>query len=85
MIGGYLIALLTAENTSLKRVVLGHCLRARRQSASCASSLLWYWLFSTDAGLVNPVFCWISHHRQRVIWLGVDEGVSTWAIIVSNA
>ena len=52
MVGGYLIALLTAANTPLRRftrtvvfipVVIG----------LGASSLLWYWLFSPDYGFVN--------------------------------
>ena len=55
MIGGYLIALLVARNTPLRRftravvfvpVVIG----------LGVSSLLWYWLFSYDFGLVNR--CW---------------------------
>jgi ABC-type sugar transport system permease subunit len=54
MIGGYLLALLTAENTRLKRltrtvvfmpVVIG----------LGASSLLWYWLFATDHGYINHI------------------------------
>ena len=54
MIGGYLIALLVADNTPLRRftravvfvpVVIG----------LGVSSLLWYWLFSYDFGLVNRV------------------------------
>src|SRR6266508_1244078 len=52
MVGGYLIALLTAANTPLRRftrtivfipVVIG----------LGASSLLWYWLFNPSFGLVN--------------------------------
>src|SRR5688500_14260319 len=52
MVGGYAIALLTAKNTPIRRftravvfvpVVIG----------LGASSLLWYWLFSTDYGFVN--------------------------------
>ena len=52
MIGGYLLALLTVRNTPLRRftrtvvfipVVIG----------LGVSSLLWYWLFSTDFGLAN--------------------------------
>src|SRR5690349_153669 len=52
MISGYLLALLTAENRPLRQftrsvvflpVVIG----------LGASSLLWYWLFSYDFGLIN--------------------------------
>jgi len=82
MIGGYLIALLTAENTSLKRAVRA-IVFVPVVIGLGASSLLWYWLFSTDAGLVNRLLLDLGIIGQRVIWLGVDENVSTWAIIVS--
>jgi multiple sugar transport system permease protein len=82
MIGGYLLALLLAENTPLKRftravvfvpVVIG----------LGASSLLWYWLFSTEFGLVNEVLLDLGLISKPVIWLGVDADTSNWAIIVS--
>ena len=83
MVGGYLLALLTARNTPLRRftrtmvfipVVIG----------LGASSLLWYWLFSPDFGLVNKVLHGPRAHRtSRSMWLGVDADLSKWAIIVS--
>lgn len=82
MIGGYAIALLTARNTPLRRftravvfvpVVIG----------LGASSLLWYWLFSTDYGLVNRLLVDFGILDKPVIWLGVDADRSNWAIIVS--
>ena len=63
MIGGFLIALLVAQNTNLRRftravvfvpVVIG----------LGASSLLWYWLFSYDFGLVNRIAARSRHHRE---------------------
>lgn len=82
MIGGYLIALLVAPNTPLRRftravvfipVVIG----------LGASSLLWYWLFSTDYGLVNRLLVDLGIIAKPVIWLGVDADTSNWAVIAS--
>jgi multiple sugar transport system permease protein len=82
MTGGYLLALLTAANTPVRRftravvfipVVIG----------LGASSLLWYWLFATDHGYINRVLLDLGLIAKPVIWLGVDAGMSTWAIIAS--
>jgi multiple sugar transport system permease protein len=82
MIGGYLLALLLAENTPIKRftravvfvpVVIG----------LGASSLLWYWLFSTEFGLINTVLSDLGIINKPIIWLGVDADTSNWAIIAS--
>jgi multiple sugar transport system permease protein len=82
MIGGYLLALLTAENTPLKRftravifvpVVIG----------LGASSLLWYWLFATDHGYINRILLDLGLIARPIIWLGVDTDTSHWAIIAS--
>ena len=82
MIGGYAIALLTVKNTPLRRftravvfvpVVIG----------LGASSLLWYWLFSTDYGFVNRLLLDFGLIDKAVFWLGVDADRSNWAIIVS--
>ena len=82
MIGGYVIALLTASNTPMRRltravvfvpVVIG----------LGSSSLLWYWLFSPRYGLVNKILQDLGLIGQPVLWLGVDADTSTWAIIFS--
>ena len=82
IVGGYLLALLTAQNTRLRRftrtvvfipVVIG----------LGVSSLLWYWLFSTDFGLVNRALIDLGLVSDPVLWLGVDADRSSWAIIVS--
>jgi multiple sugar transport system permease protein len=82
IIGGYLLALLTAQNTPLRRftrtvvfipVVIG----------LGVSSLLWYWLFSTDFGLVNRALIDLGLVSEPVLWLGVDADRSNWAIIIS--
>ena len=82
MVGGYLIALLVAPNTPLRRftravvfipVVIG----------LGASSLLWYWLFSTDYGLINKLLVDLGLIAKPIIWLGVDADTSNWAVIAS--
>lgn len=82
MIGGYLLALLTAANTPLQRfaravifvpVVIG----------LGASSLLWYWLFATDHGYINRILLDLGLIAKPIIWLGVDTDTSHWAIIAS--
>lgn len=82
IIGGYLLALLTARNTPLRRltrtvvfipVVIG----------LGVSSLLWYWLFSADFGLVNRALLDLGVIDKPVLWLGVDAGVSNFAISAS--
>lgn len=82
MIGGYLLALLTAQNTPIRRftravvftpVVIG----------LGASSLLWYWLLSTDYGFINRILLDLHIITKPIIWLGVDADTSNWAVIIS--
>jgi multiple sugar transport system permease protein len=82
IIGGYLIALLTAANTPLRRVtrtivfipvVIG----------LGVSSLLWYWLFSSDFGFINKVLQDVGLIDAPVLWLGTDATRSNLAIIAS--
>jgi multiple sugar transport system permease protein len=82
IVGGYLLALLTAGNSPMRRltrtvvftpVVIG----------LGVSSLLWYWLFSTDFGFVNKALLDIGVIDQPTVWLGVDADRSNLAIIAS--
>lgn len=82
MVGGYLIALLVARNTLLRRftravvfvpVVIG----------LGVSSLLWYWLFSYDFGLVNRLLVDLGVIAKPIIWFGEDADRALWAVIVS--
>jgi multiple sugar transport system permease protein len=82
MVGGYLIALLVARNTPLRRltrtivfvpVVIG----------LAVSSLLWYWLFSYDFGLVNRLLIDLGLVSKPVIWFGEDADRALWAVIAS--
>jgi len=82
MIGGFLIALLVAQNSSLRRftravvfvpVVIG----------LGASSLLWYYLFSYDFGMVNRIALDLGIIQKPVVWFGEDVDRSLWAVIAS--
>ncbi|MGN9908338.1 carbohydrate ABC transporter permease [Phytohabitans sp. LJ34] len=82
IIGGYLLAMLTAQNTPLRKVtrtvvfvpvVIG----------LGVSSLLWYWLFSADFGLVNRALMDLGVVSGPVLWLGVDADTSNVAISAS--
>jgi multiple sugar transport system permease protein len=82
IVGGYLLALLVSANTALRKVtrtvvfvpvVIG----------LGVSSLLWYWLFSTDFGIVNRILLDVGLIDGPVLWLGVDADTSNWAIIAS--
>jgi multiple sugar transport system permease protein len=82
IIGGYALALLTATNSPVRRltrtivfvpVVIG----------LGVSSLLWYWLFSPDAGLVNKALMDVGVIAEPVLWLGVDPERSNLAITAS--
>jgi len=82
MIGGYLLALLTAVNTPLRRLTRT-VVFAPVVIGLGASSLLWYWLFSPRYGLVNAALEDLGLIDQPVLWLGVDPTTSLWAVIVS--
>jgi multiple sugar transport system permease protein len=79
---GYAIALLVATNTPIRKftravvfvpVVIG----------LGVSSLLWYWLFSYDFGLVNRALVDLGLVAKPVVWFGEDAGRAMWAVIAS--
>jgi multiple sugar transport system permease protein len=82
IIGGYLLALLTSGNARLRRVTRT-VLFTPVVIGLGVSSLLWYWLFSTDFGLINTVLQDLGILGEPVVWLGVDADRSNYAIIVS--
>jgi multiple sugar transport system permease protein len=82
IVGGYLLALLTSQGSRMRRitrttvfvpVVIG----------LGVSSLLWYWLFSADFGLVNKALADLGLISKPVLWLGVDADRSNLSIIAS--
>ena len=82
IIGGYLIALLVADNSPLRRIVRTIVFIPVVIGLG-VSSLLWYWLFSPDFGFVNRILMDLGLIGERVLWLGVDADRSTYAIIAS--
>jgi multiple sugar transport system permease protein len=82
MILGFLIALLTVENTSIKRFTRS-VVFAPVVIGLGASSLLWYWLFSYDFGYINRLLIDTGLIEKPVVWFGADAEISMWAVIVS--
>jgi multiple sugar transport system permease protein len=82
MILGFLIALLTAADTPLRRLTRG-VVFAPVVIGLGASSLLWYWLFSYDYGLVNRALIDTGILGKPVLWFGADADIAMWAVIAS--
>jgi len=82
MIGGFLIALLVAPNTWLRRVTRGIVFVPVVIGLS-ASSLLWYWLFSYRNGLVNRFLLDVGIVEKPIVWFGEDADRALWAVIIS--
>jgi multiple sugar transport system permease protein len=82
IVGGYLLALLTSSNSSLRRVTRT-VVFAPVVIGLGVSSLLWYWLLSPGSGLVNRALMDVGVVSEPVLWLGVDADRSNLAIIAS--
>jgi len=81
MVLGFLLALLTVENTSLKRVtrtivflpvVIG----------LPSSSLLWFWLLDEQVGLVNKLLVELHVIREPIVWFATAP-LAFWAVVMS--
>jgi multiple sugar transport system permease protein len=79
---GLLIALLTAGNTPLRRFTRA-VVFAPVVIGLGASSLLWYWLFSYDFGLINRLLLDLGLIAKPIVWFGADADVAMWAVIAS--
>jgi multiple sugar transport system permease protein len=79
---GFLIALLVADDTRLARLTRA-LVFAPVVIGLGASSLLWYWLFSYDYGLINRALVDVGVTSKPVLWFGADAGISLWAVITS--
>ena len=82
MILGYLIALLVAENTPLRKLTRAIVFVPVVIGLS-VSSLLWYWLFSYHYGLVNRALVDLGIVAGPIVWFGEDAERALWAVIVS--
>jgi multiple sugar transport system permease protein len=83
MILGFALALLTADNTPLKRltrtvvflpVVIG----------LSSSSLLWFWLFDEQVGLFNKLLVDLCVIAQPIVWFASADS-AFWAVVISIA
>jgi multiple sugar transport system permease protein len=81
MVLGFVLALLTADNTPLKRftrtvvflpVVIG----------LSSSSLLWFWLFDEQVGLLNKLLVDLRVIAQPVVWFASAD-LAFWAVVIS--
>ncbi len=82
MVGGYLLALLTAEKGRL-RAIARAVIFIPVVIGLGASSLLWYWLFSYDYGLINRSLIDLGIIAKPIVWFGADATLGTWAVITS--
>jgi multiple sugar transport system permease protein len=82
MVGGYLLALLVAPNSALRRVTRATIFVPVVVGLG-VSSLLWVWLFDPTFGLINRTLLELGLIDKPVLWLGVDTELSTWSIIAS--
>jgi multiple sugar transport system permease protein len=81
MVLGFALALLTADNTPLKRltrtvvflpVVIG----------LASSSLLWFWLLDEQVGLLNKLLVDLHIIREPIVWFASAE-FAFWAVVIS--
>ena len=78
---GYALALLTLDNTPLKRltrtivfvpVVIG----------LSSSSLLWFWLLDEQVGLFNKLLVDLHVLKEPIVWF-VSADLAFWAVVIS--
>jgi multiple sugar transport system permease protein len=81
MVLGFALALLTVENTPLRRVtrtvvflpvVIG----------LASSSLLWFWLLDEQVGLLNKLLVDLHIIREPIVWFA-SAGLAFWAVVIS--
>ncbi len=82
MVGGYLLALLVAPNSPLRRTTRG-IIFVPVVIGLGVSSLLWVWLFDPTFGLINKALSDLGLIEKPIQFLGVDADLSTWSIIAS--
>jgi multiple sugar transport system permease protein len=78
---GFLLALLTAENSPLKRFTRG-VLFLPVVIGLATSSLLWFWLFDQQVGLINQLLVDLHILARPITWFTEPE-LALWAVIVS--
>ena len=81
MAGGFVLALLTWQNTRLKQLTRGVIFLPWVIGLG-TSSLLWYWLFDQRVGPINKVLVDLHIVSEPVAWF-TDAELGLWAVIVS--
>jgi multiple sugar transport system permease protein len=78
---GFLAALLTAENTPLKKFTRGVVFLPVVIGLG-TSSLLWWWLFDQQVGLFNKLLVDFGILSRPIVWFTNAE-LALWAVIMS--
>lgn len=78
---GFLAALLTAENTPLKKFTRGVIFLPVVIGLG-TSSLLWWWLFDQQVGLFNRALVDLGILSEPIVWF-TQADLALWAIIIS--
>jgi multiple sugar transport system permease protein len=78
---GFLLALLTADNTRIKKLARG-VVFLPVVIGLAVSSLLWFWLFDQQVGLFNRFLVDVGVLDRPITWF-TDPTFALWAVIVS--
>jgi len=81
MILGFGLALLTVDNTPLKRLTRTVAFLPVVIGLS-SSSLLWFWLFDEQVGLINKLLTDLRVIAQPIVWF-VSADLAFWAVVIS--
>jgi multiple sugar transport system permease protein len=81
MILGFALALLTVDNTPLKRLTRTIAFLPVVIGLS-SSSLLWFWLFDEQVGLLNKLLTDLRIIAQPMVWF-VSADLAFWAVVIS--
>src|SRR5271165_1292709 len=78
---GYALALLTADNTPLKRITRTIAFLPVVIGLG-SSSLLWFWLFDEQVGLLNKLLVDLHVIGEPMVWF-VSADLAFWAVVIS--
>jgi len=81
MILGFGLAILTVDNTPLKRLTRTVAFLPVVIGLS-SSSLLWFWLFDEQVGLINKLLTDLRVIAQPIVWF-VSADLAFWAVVIS--
>lgn len=78
---GFALALLTVDNTPLKRITRTIVFLPVVIGLS-SSSLLWFWLLDEQVGLFNKLLVDLHLIREPIVWF-VTADLAFWAVVIS--